>query len=204
MCVVAGWAVDDVAATKFATTFYDALLGGSRFIDAVAAARAAAYEFSPQTNTWAAFQCYGNADWVLRRPLLAEFVSLPSRPEPTVELCFRRGTESLPRTAHRPDSVSGGRSRAATRPAAIPRKPIWSAVVQSRRRGRTVRQCVCRTGSSRLRHGERDERALSTSGGRPSFRAAEQLANLRCRAAVDILARIGNWISRRHRLLTLF
>jgi hypothetical protein len=36
------------------------------------------------------------------------------------------------------------------------------------------------------------ERALSASGGRPSFRAAEQLANLQCRVAVEILERIEN------------
>ncbi len=39
-CVIAaGWAVEDKPAEIFATTFYDALLGGDRFIDAVAAAR---------------------------------------------------------------------------------------------------------------------------------------------------------------------
>ena len=40
-CVVAaGWAVDDAAAGEFATTFYQSLLRGERFIDAVARARA--------------------------------------------------------------------------------------------------------------------------------------------------------------------
>ena len=43
-CVIAaGWAVEDKPAEMFATTFYDALLGGARFIDAVAAARSAAW-----------------------------------------------------------------------------------------------------------------------------------------------------------------
>ena len=66
-CVVAaGWAVDDAAASAFATSFYEALLGGQRFIDAVAAARAKAFEFAG--NTWAAYQCYGDADWRFRRP----------------------------------------------------------------------------------------------------------------------------------------
>lgn len=65
-CVVAaGWAVDDQAASAFATTFYDALLRGQRFIDAVAEARARAYEF--EGNTWAAYQCYGDPDWTLWR-----------------------------------------------------------------------------------------------------------------------------------------
>jgi len=61
-CVVAaGWAVDDSAASAFATTFYEALLRGERFIDAVAVARGKAFEFDG--NTWAAYQCYGDPDW---------------------------------------------------------------------------------------------------------------------------------------------
>ncbi|QBQ99519.1 CHAT domain-containing protein [Paraburkholderia pallida] len=67
-CVVAaGWAVDDAAAETFATSFYDALLDRRRFLDAVAIAREAAY--SPDNNTWAAYQCYGDPDWYLRAPL---------------------------------------------------------------------------------------------------------------------------------------
>ena len=66
-CVVAaGWAVDDAAASAFATTFYAALLRGQRFIDAVAVARAEAFRFDG--NTWAAYQCYGDPDWTFRRP----------------------------------------------------------------------------------------------------------------------------------------
>jgi len=62
-CVIAaGWAVDDAAAKAFATRFYDALLRGRRFIDAVAEARQEAWEEGG--NTWAAYQCYGDPDWV--------------------------------------------------------------------------------------------------------------------------------------------
>jgi hypothetical protein len=65
-CVVAaGWAVDDEAAATFARTFYSALLHGNRFINAVAEAREAAYDRA--NNTWAAYQCYGDPDWMLRR-----------------------------------------------------------------------------------------------------------------------------------------
>ncbi|MFS8980779.1 CHAT domain-containing protein [Cupriavidus necator] len=64
-CVVAaGWAVDDEAAKTFATSFYEALLRGQRFIDAVALARTAA--LAHPGNTWAAYQCYGDPDWVFR------------------------------------------------------------------------------------------------------------------------------------------
>lgn len=64
-CVVAaGWAVDDDAASKFATSFYRALLDGRRFLDAVSIAREAAW--TPANNTWAAYQCYGDPDWCLQ------------------------------------------------------------------------------------------------------------------------------------------
>ncbi len=63
-CVIAaGWAVDDAAATDFATTFYDGILRGDRFIDAVGQARRVAWEQHRDVNTWAAYQCYGDADW---------------------------------------------------------------------------------------------------------------------------------------------
>lgn len=67
-CVVAaGWAVEDEAANQFAVAFYKALLSGQRFMDAVQAGRTAAYAASPGGNTWAAYQCYGDPDWVWQR-----------------------------------------------------------------------------------------------------------------------------------------
>jgi tetratricopeptide (TPR) repeat protein len=64
--VAAGWAVADDAAETFAEQFYAALLNGQRFIDAVAIARKAAWLRSPDINTWAAYQCYGDPDWVFQ------------------------------------------------------------------------------------------------------------------------------------------
>jgi hypothetical protein len=68
-CVVAaGWAVDDGAAKDFAATFYDALVRGERFLDAVAYAREAAWKNRGHNdNSWAAYQCYGDADWRLNK-----------------------------------------------------------------------------------------------------------------------------------------
>lgn len=64
-CVIAaGWAVDDDAAKTFATTFYGSLMNRKRFLDAVSDARIAAYKCGG--NTWAAYQCYGDPDWVFR------------------------------------------------------------------------------------------------------------------------------------------
>ena len=66
-CVIAaGWAVEDEPACQFATAFYRDLLAGHRFMDAVQAGRVAAYNANPRGNTWAAYQCYGDPDWVLR------------------------------------------------------------------------------------------------------------------------------------------
>lgn len=67
-CVVAaGWAVDDEGARTFAEEFYRSLLRGERFIDAVANARRETYLNNPGQNTWAAYQCYGDPDWIFRQ-----------------------------------------------------------------------------------------------------------------------------------------
>ena len=67
-CVVAaGWAVEDEPAAEFASRFYERLLAGERFIDAVGAGRAAALHANPRGNTWAAYQCYGDPEWMWRR-----------------------------------------------------------------------------------------------------------------------------------------
>jgi CHAT domain-containing protein len=59
--VAAGWAVDDAAALSFAEVFYDHLLRGYPFGDAIKAARAEIYkQHGDRTNTWAAYQCYGD------------------------------------------------------------------------------------------------------------------------------------------------
>jgi tetratricopeptide (TPR) repeat protein len=69
-CVVAaGWAVEDGPAKRFATAFYERLLAGDRFIDAVGEARRAAWEMRKAGNTWAAYQCYGDPDWRYVPPL---------------------------------------------------------------------------------------------------------------------------------------
>ncbi|MDH5540404.1 MAG: CHAT domain-containing protein, partial [Rhizobacter sp.] len=96
-CVVAaGWAVEDDAANRFATAFYEALLNRRRFMDAVHAGRQAAHEANPQGNTWAAYQCYGDPDWVWRRgseevrwtdaPVGEEFAGIASPTQLTLAL----------------------------------------------------------------------------------------------------------------------
>jgi hypothetical protein len=60
-CVIAaGWAVDDSAALEFAEIFYNRMFGGYAFGDAVLDARKSVFEKYGYTNTWGAYQCYGD------------------------------------------------------------------------------------------------------------------------------------------------
>ncbi len=61
--VAASWAIDDSDALNFADHFYEAMLSGKPFGDAVKIARRAIY--NAEKNTWAAFQCYGDPGFTL-------------------------------------------------------------------------------------------------------------------------------------------
>jgi len=58
--VVAGWAVDDNAALEFARRFYEKMLQGVSFGEAVKDARYHCHRENPQSTTWGAYQCYGD------------------------------------------------------------------------------------------------------------------------------------------------
>jgi tetratricopeptide (TPR) repeat protein len=60
-CVIAaGWAVNDEAALEFANVFYKRMFDGYNFGDSVKEARIAVYDKFGHTNTWGAYQCYGD------------------------------------------------------------------------------------------------------------------------------------------------
>src|SRR4051812_32120093 len=63
--VAAGWAVDDGAAKTFATEFYREMLRGQLYGDAVQTARSVTYRKHGSTNTWGAYQCYGDPSFSL-------------------------------------------------------------------------------------------------------------------------------------------
>ncbi len=68
--IVAGWAVDDSAAFDFCKRFYECFLGGSAFGEAVKSARKYVYEnHQARTNTWGAYQCYGDPFYKIDGPL---------------------------------------------------------------------------------------------------------------------------------------
>ena len=61
-CVVAaGWEVDDDAALEFASQFYENMIHkGKAFGEACKQARSTVYNKFPRSNTWGAYQCYGD------------------------------------------------------------------------------------------------------------------------------------------------
>ena len=63
--VAAGWAVEDEPARLFARKFYRAILYGQTFGNAVLTARQETYKHYPASNTWGAYQCYGDPSFLL-------------------------------------------------------------------------------------------------------------------------------------------
>ncbi|MRG45839.1 CHAT domain-containing protein [Chitinophaga sp. SYP-B3965] len=58
--IAAGWAVSDAAALAFTDEFYKQMFAGETFGEAVKKSRAKVYEDFNDTNTWGAYQCYGD------------------------------------------------------------------------------------------------------------------------------------------------
>ncbi|GGG12142.1 hypothetical protein GCM10011344_11030 [Dokdonia pacifica] len=58
--IISGWAVDDAAAEDFSETFYKNMLDGYNFGTSVQKARLSCFQNHRSTNTWGAYQCYGN------------------------------------------------------------------------------------------------------------------------------------------------
>ena len=70
--IVAGWAVDDSAAYDFCDRFYECLFSGIAFGEAVKSGRKAIYDVHHQrTNTWGAYQCYGDPFYKIEGPSTA-------------------------------------------------------------------------------------------------------------------------------------
>ncbi len=65
--IAAGWAVDDAAALDFTKEFYKNMFEGEEFGQAVQQARRLIFEKYNQTNTWGAYQCYGDQFYTLTK-----------------------------------------------------------------------------------------------------------------------------------------
>jgi hypothetical protein len=185
-CVVAaGWAVEDGPAETFATTFYGALVGGARFIDAAATARQAAWEARGQGNTWAAYQCYGDPDWTLRRdkserrsvPPAERFAGISSPVALAIALETVAVETRFLRADEREQRIGAQRERLAYLASRF--GPAWGGMgavaeafaVAYKEAGDTARALAWYA------------RAMSANDGSASQRAGEQWANLAARQA---------------------
>ena len=65
--IAAGWAVDDAAALEFTKEFYKNMFEGDEFGQAVQQARRVIYEKYNKSNTWGAYQCYGDQFYTLTK-----------------------------------------------------------------------------------------------------------------------------------------
>lgn len=73
-CVVAaGWEVQDAPAKLFAGVFYEELLTGGTFAQAVRQARLDVYKAHPHANTFGAYQCWGDPGYRLRSDKLSSY-----------------------------------------------------------------------------------------------------------------------------------
>jgi tetratricopeptide (TPR) repeat protein len=66
--IAAGWAINDKAAKTFSTVCYEKLLAGEAFGKSVLAAREETWKKHGDTNTWGAYQCYGDPEYRLFEP----------------------------------------------------------------------------------------------------------------------------------------
>jgi hypothetical protein len=186
--VVTGWAVDDAVAETFADAFYETLLLGQRFIDAVGAARMAAWKKDQGGSTWGAYQCYGDPDWRLRRRGIDAQAAPPAENEgaaiasaPALVLVLRTLATDM---AYRQEAREGG----------------------LRRLQRLEQECAAQWGSMGTvaeafgdayaalgRNAQAVgwyQQALQAGDGGASLRSSEQLYNLMAREAWEQVARL--------------
>jgi hypothetical protein len=177
--IAAGWAVDDEAATVFAQTFYARLFGGDPFGEAVRAARQATHKARPTSNTWGAYQCYGNPDFRLR-PASDEATPRPAR-------AFAARTEALGFVRNLA-SAAGDASAAMAATVAAELARVAQAIPARWRDG----EYLAAEGRVAAEFGDfegaiqRYREAVAAHPARAPLEAAEQLANLLSRRAVAL------------------
>lgn len=178
--IAAGWAVDDDAAGTFAQTFYQAMLDGKRFGEAVREAREQSYRRHPTSNTWGAYQAYGDEQYRLpdtsENPWQAPAYLHASQIIADLEVIAAR---IGPATSQERDRYA----------------QQLEAIEKTARAGyfhhAEIRECLAEAWSAlgnKSRAIEHYQAALIQSKGRVSLRALEQLGNLEVRRGADLAA----------------
>lgn len=190
-CVIAaGWAVEDRPAEVFATSFYTALIAGRmNFMDAVGAARDAAWQANPAGNTWAAYQCYGDPAWAWHPELVTE-----RTPPATEDIASSHGLALALENLRTDIRYAAERGAAAQEDASdteerrqAQRDRIDQLAAQYQQRWGHLGLVAEGFGLAYAEVMERPkaiawlQRALAAEDGTASLHAAEQLANVRAR-----------------------
>ena len=177
--IAAGWAVDDAAASTFATRFYGYFLSGDGFGDAVQKARRDTYQGHPGVNTWGAYQCYGDPDFRFKR-------EAAERPSSAVDKSFAMPSQFLVELDNltRQAQVASGEKIKSLRAEA--EQVLQAANKSWINRGDVLYALGCLYGEL----GDYDqavsyyERAAKQEKASGMLRGIEQEANMRARAAV--------------------
>jgi CHAT domain-containing protein len=172
--VAAGWAVDDGAAGLFADVFYELMLDGVQFGDAVQRARAEVHRTVLRSNTWGAYQCYGDPGFTLKRGPTG---GAPRTMVSATELCLKasaigRNAKVDGSSAHRELKDELEKLVTAAAPAWLQQSRVCAEIASAYGELGDYEKAV-----------QYYQRARSLEDGTISLRDLEQLANLKSRNA---------------------
>lgn len=185
--VAAGWAVDDAAAITFAESFYQDMLSGGSFGEAVTRARAETYEFhGDRTNTWGAYQAYGDPAY--------KIVKTTSSRGGQNEQIFVDLEEALVEI----DNLTEDAKTTSVQSLGYLRKKLNRLLKNIERSNKSWLDDATLNEKLGEAFGETDqfeqavlhyEAALAYDKNRTSIKMTEQLANLRVRSAIEVARR---------------
>jgi tetratricopeptide (TPR) repeat protein len=187
-CVIAaGWVVDDIAAEAFGKRLYKEMLYGATFGEATLMARQDAFGARPQSNTWGAYQCYGEPDYRLRG-----FGRSTNEGEVPNLVSIAEAIEAV-------DQIREDVNIGLERNLDTQRKRLTTIEEQSRKRNwlgsdeLLVALAEARSELGELATAiEHYQAALASASGQVKIKAIEQFANLRARHAVTVFRRAAS------------
>ena len=182
--IVAGWAVDDASALEFTEKFYQSMFQGDNFGAAVKNARKTIYDkYGYRTNTWGAYQCYGDPFYFLDTvpDTQEEQISFVIEEEAEIELTnllnsLETGNYDAEWVSKKMDAID---------------KAIEAAGVRS---GKTL-ELQALVYSALNMYGmaiEKFKKLLEEESADYSFAALEQYCNLRVKFAIQEIKKPGN------------
>lgn len=182
--IVAGWAVDDASALDFTGKFYQGMFEGDNFGTAVKNARKAIYDkYSYRTNTWGAYQCYGDPFYLLD--------AAPDAPEEKISFVIEEEAEiELTNLLYSLDTGNYDAEWVSKKMDAID-KAIEAASVQT---GKTLElQALIYSAINMYGKAiEKFDQLVKEEISEYSFAALEQYCNIRVKFAMQELKKPGN------------